>query len=88
MPRVFLAVLLLASVVVPASAETLLLDQVEATKGVGPHNGVTMETVRERYGEPQTREGPVGDPPITRWQYDGFAVYFERNLVIHTVVRR
>ncbi len=28
----------------------------------------------------------VGEPPITRWKYPGFEVYFEHQLVIHTVV--
>jgi hypothetical protein len=29
----------------------------------------------------------VGDPPITRWEYPGFVVYFEHHLVVHTVAR-
>jgi hypothetical protein len=28
----------------------------------------------------------VGDPPITRWVYDRFTVYFENDRVIHSVV--
>jgi hypothetical protein len=27
----------------------------------------------------------VGQPPIARWVYPSFVVYFERNLVIHAV---
>jgi hypothetical protein len=30
----------------------------------------------------------VGAPPITRWDYADFSVFFEHNLVIHAVARR
>lgn len=51
-----------------------------------PGRGQTMSQVEDRYGEPQQRRGPVGEPPITRWQYPGFRVVFENRHVIHTVV--
>jgi hypothetical protein len=28
----------------------------------------------------------VGKPPISRWEYPGFIVYFESDHVIHSVV--
>jgi len=28
----------------------------------------------------------VGKPPISRWEYPGFVVYFEHEHVIHSVV--
>jgi hypothetical protein len=31
--------------------------------------------------------GPVGEPPITRWDYDKFVVVFEYNRVIHSVTK-
>ncbi|SFR48438.1 hypothetical protein SAMN05216203_0754 [Marinobacter daqiaonensis] len=52
-----------------------------------PDTGQTRETVRQRYGDPVSTSGPVGDPPITQWHYPGFVVYFEYNRVIHTVVK-
>lgn len=53
-----------------------------------PPRGVTMEAVRSRLGPPRTRTAPVGDPPITRWIYDEFTVYFEHDRVIHSVKHR
>jgi hypothetical protein len=51
-----------------------------------PTNNMTMSQVREKFGEPKEELAPVGDPPITRWVYDGYTVYFEGNRVIHSVV--
>ncbi len=50
-----------------------------------PHQGMSMDTVRATFGNPVRDMGAVGDPPITRWVYDGYTVYFEKRLVIHTV---
>ena len=44
-----------------------------------------MSTVEANFGEPRARHAAVGQPPITRWDYDGFTVYFEHNHVIHAV---
>lgn len=51
-----------------------------------PHRGMSMAAVIDNHGEPQHRRGPVGDPPITRWDYPGFSVFFEYKLVLHSVV--
>ncbi len=53
---------------------------------VVPTRGVDMARVEQRWGEPQTRLTAVGEPPITRWIYSEFTVYFEHNLVIHSVM--
>jgi len=53
-----------------------------------PVRGQTMDQVRQRFGEPGERLSPVGDPPITRWVYGAYTVYFERDRVITTVVHR
>jgi hypothetical protein len=45
-----------------------------------------MERVEQLLGAPQERLPPVGDPPITRWRYPEFTVYFEHDRVLHTVV--
>ncbi|MCP5144229.1 MAG: hypothetical protein H6978_05345 [Gammaproteobacteria bacterium] len=52
-----------------------------------PQRGATMARVIESLGEPVERLAAVGDPPITRWRYNGFTVYFEYDRVLHTVVR-
>jgi len=44
-----------------------------------------MDRVLAEFGEPNSRKGPVGDPPITVWDYGNFKVYFEYDTVLHTV---
>lgn len=51
-----------------------------------PRRGEHMDSVRSRFGEPEAKQGPVGDPPITRWQYPEFVVVFEDQSVIDSVV--
>lgn len=51
-----------------------------------PRRGEVMDSVERRFGEPRDVKGPVGDPPITRWQYADFEVVFEEDTVIHTVI--
>lgn len=90
-----LAALLLTTVAATlagaARADVLLIEGVEMseqTADARPARGTSMERVASRYGEPTSRHAAVGDPPITRWDYPGFSVYFEGNLVIHSVERR
>lgn len=51
-----------------------------------PRRAMTMAQVERRYGDPRARHGTVGDPPITRWDYAGFSVFFEHDRVLHSVV--
>lgn len=56
-----------------------------------PHRGMNMAAVIKAYGAPEVRHPTVGGhaprrPPITRWDYPGFSVFFERNIVIDSVV--
>jgi len=85
-----LAAILPLLLATPLKAETLLIDAVEqAPAGLErPRHGMTMERVRERFGEPEKVLGPVGEPPITRWVYPEYTVYFENDLVLHTVINR
>lgn len=57
---------------------------IEKERGL-PMRGQSSATVRERFGEPQSTKAPVGKPPISSWNYPGFKVYFEHDLVITTV---
>jgi hypothetical protein len=52
-----------------------------------PPRGSTMSSVEASFGSPIQREAAVGQPPITRWEYSGFVVYFEYEHVIHSVVK-
>ncbi len=78
----------------PAPADVFLLDAIEheppnTPQGLlRPVNGETADQVLARFGEPTRRIPAVGKPPISRWVYDRFIVYFERDRVIISVVRR
>lgn len=67
-----------------SSAEELAVPQ-EPAAADRPSRGMSMHTVESRYGEPSKRLDAVGQPPITRWEYPGFVVYFENQMVIHAV---
>jgi hypothetical protein len=70
-----------------ATADVLLIEKVrERMMRSLPDNGLTMQQVEQRYGEPLQRRAAVGNPPITRWVYDDYSVFFEYNLVIESVV--
>ena len=51
-----------------------------------PGRGMSMEMVQSRFGEALEKYSAVGDPPITKWVYKNFTVYFESEFVIHAVV--
>ena len=51
-----------------------------------PARGSLMKTVEKQFGAPTTRHPTVGKPPITRWDYPNFSVFFEGDRVIDTVV--
>jgi hypothetical protein len=74
---------------VGAHADTLDMSAAEAAARFDapgkPTRGMTQSRVEENYGTPASRQGAVGDPPISRWDYDSFVVYFEYDKVIHAV---
>jgi hypothetical protein len=72
-----------------ACAETIVVDDhvvVRDSSVARPARGSTMTTVEKKFGAPVTRHPTVGAPPITRWDYAGFSVFFERDRVIDAVV--
>lgn len=89
MPIVRILLLLALTMAQPALAETLSTPaDVPATASDHPDRGSSMATVQGRFGEPTARHSAVGDPPITRWDYPQFAVYFENDRVLHAVLVR
>jgi hypothetical protein len=55
-----------------------------------PEKGESMQAVSRKFGEPRQRHAAAGGdspqhPPITRWDYEGFSVFFENQHVIHAV---
>ena len=77
-----------------ASADVLLIDaitQAPANSEGGlprPNSGQSMTQVRARFGEPKQEIPWVGEPPISRWVYGSFTVYFEYDKVIHSVTHK
>lgn len=89
-PLILMSLLALAGV--PASAahaDRLLIEGLQQEAGQPrPTRGMTMERVSASWGQPASTAGPVGQPPITRWEYADFIVFFEHRHVIHAVARR
>lgn len=53
-----------------------------------PVRGQSMASVEKQFGAPTERHAAVGQPPISRWVYPGFVVYFEYDHVVHAVAIR
>ncbi len=51
-----------------------------------PAKGMSTGQVTRKFGEPLEVIIPVGEPPISRWLYEDYTVYFEGDFVIHTVI--
>ena len=86
MKRILLAIILTFSVQT-VCADVLLIDEVrQSGKMQLPINGKTMTDTEAKYGTPVKKHAAVGDPPITRWDYDKYNVYFEYDLVLFTVL--
>jgi hypothetical protein len=69
-------------------AETLVVDDQVQLRDSGverPHRGATMAAVEKNFGAPSQKHATVGTPPITRWDYPHFSVFFEKDRVIHAV---
>lgn len=50
-----------------------------------PLAGMSMQAVEGQFGKPASKAGPVGHPPITRWDYGDYVVVFERSTVVNSV---
>jgi len=50
-----------------------------------PTKGMSKERVKSLFGEPLEDFPAKGQPPISRWKYHEFTVYFDSNVVIHCV---
>jgi hypothetical protein len=92
-PRTLVIAVTLATALCGAGitqADTLLIEGVMAnrpTAGERPARGSSMSSVEARFGAPGTRSSAVGNPPITRWDYPDFVVFFEYDHVVHSVRR-
>lgn len=52
-----------------------------------PTLGMDKDRVRATFGEPLSAQGPIGEPPIYYWEYPDYTVYFESDIVLHTVFK-
>jgi hypothetical protein len=72
-----------------ALAETIVVNDavtVRQSNVARPTRGMHMTQVESKFGAPATRHPAVGSPPITRWDYADFSVFFEHDIVLHSVV--
>ena len=60
----------------------------DGSDGSRPQRGSTQSQVEAKWGSPTTKVAAVGEPPISRWEYPNFTVYFEHDRVIHAVLKR
>ena len=87
--RTISLVALLLATMGSANADTLQMTGASAGSNNGhPTRGMTQASVESKYGSPVAVKAPVGEPPITRWEYANFVVFFEYDRVIHAVVKR
>ena len=87
--RTISLVALLAAAWGTAGADTLQMSGAAAPQDDRhPTRGMTQASVDSKFAAPAAVKAPVGDPPITRWEYSGFIVYFEYDKVIHAVRKR
>lgn len=77
------------------AGDTLLVERVQAEAGAAlPARGASMADVEARFGAPERKYPAVGasstgnNPPITRWAYPTFSVYFEHDHVVDAVVNK
>ena len=69
------------------SAETLVVNGIDVS-GSRAVRGLSMQNVRAKWGEPRAKRSAIGDPPISRWDYPNYVVYFEYDHVVHAVQKR
>ena len=80
--------LLAVAFCVPAVAETIRIPvgQQGQSQLALPGRGDSKGTVLEHFGLADEEHPAVGVPPITRWDYRYFSVYFENDRVIDSVM--
>lgn len=89
-----LSAALVCLLALPVHADVLLIDSINTApinseEGVPrPTRSMSMDQVSQRFGQPLTAYPSVGEPPITRWDYNNYSVFFEYDLVLTSVLHR
>ena len=73
---------------IPPTTASVAVKYLEGEDGSRPMRGTTQAQVESKFGSPVSKKAAVGDPPISRWEYQDFTVYFEYDRVIHAVLKR
>lgn len=76
----------------PTDVVIVTASSAPASSSVLPTRGMNKSRVTREFGSPSTKRPTVGggsprQPPISRWDYDGFSVIFENDHVVDTVQR-
>jgi len=86
MTRIVLA-FMLTLVFQTVYADVLIIDEVRQADSMKlPKNGQDKATIEAKFGTPVEKLPAVGDPPISSWKYDTYSVYFEKDLVLFSVL--
>ncbi|MCU7905548.1 MAG: hypothetical protein KZQ76_06745 [Candidatus Thiodiazotropha sp. (ex Epidulcina cf. delphinae)] len=78
----------------PVAADVLLIESIHSApinseEGIPrPSRSMTMSLVERRFGQPLNAHPSVGEPPITRWDYSNYSVFFEYEHVLTSVLHR
>ncbi|HUS25696.1 MAG TPA: hypothetical protein VM369_12200 [Candidatus Binatia bacterium] len=92
MRKGFLGVAAGLALIASAHADVLSLPEGEPVPQIKlPAKGLSQAEVTKQFGEPRRKQQTVGgtapkQPPITRWDYDGYSVIFERDRIVDVVV--
>jgi len=87
--RILTVLALIFGAVGLSAADTLQMEGTEPDANSSrPTRGETTTSVESKYGAPASKQAAVGEPPISRWEYKEFVVFFEYDRVIHAVVKR
>lgn len=77
---------------IPARADVLAIpgERIVVPTSEVPAKGSSMASVEKLYGPPRVRHAAAGGdtprhPPITRWDYETFSVFFEHHHVVDSV---
>lgn len=85
----FVLGLSLISVLTPSLADTLLIERQERAQAtMHPAKGMLKSQVEQQFGAPVSKSEAVGNPPISKWDYGSYTVYFENDHVITSVLNK
>ena len=81
----FTSLIILVSFTTAGYADSLLLNSLEGV--TRPNRGMELKDVVKIFGQPKTKSESIGNPPISRWDYGTYIVFFEHNRVIDAMVK-